>query len=137
MVTTIREGVFETNSSSTHSITIKPVSDSETIIGNVLYPEKLHSILLEDNRILSCSTIPDKIMLLAHWVKDLNISGLCETLDWLSSYKIDWNFEVNYTSFDDDFNYEDKINTPEKLTEFFNNYINNEDFIITDSYIRW
>lgn len=74
---TIRKGVFETNSSSTHSISIEKIGpknvDYGIIKNNILYPHRLPSYQFtveSDNRgyILECSNKDTKASLVCHWI---------------------------------------------------------------------
>lgn len=75
MVTTIRQGVFETNSSSTHSITITNKNEIKNIPklieDNVLYCDNLvyyNNEFGEDIIILTCNSTVEKLALLIHWI---------------------------------------------------------------------
>ena len=78
---TIRSNVFETNSSSTHSISIiksdDQYSDRKSLVeNNVLFPMRLYShgltLLDSESRILTCSTKDEKFSMLIHWLLDAN-----------------------------------------------------------------
>ena len=61
---TIRQGVFETNSSSTHTITITPTTEYDLIEGNVLYLSEYKSYVEDNNNIVALTPI-DKTALIA------------------------------------------------------------------------
>lgn len=76
---TIRQNVFETNSSSTHSVTIRnrsaPVSKvaRPLIEDGVLYPERLEDYVVgvdfgNDGCVLSCDDVAKKSAILVHWI---------------------------------------------------------------------
>lgn len=61
----IRQGVFETNSSSTHTITIAPNNDVNLIENDIMYLSKL-KINLDDKLVLAVTPI-EKTALIACW----------------------------------------------------------------------
>ena len=73
MVTKIRRNTFETNSSSTHSLTVVPREINLTE-GDIIYPSRINLLRMwsgEDNYILVASTKIEKIIILLHWIKEL------------------------------------------------------------------
>lgn len=99
---TIRKGVFETNSSSTHSISIQTIGSPvckdvrPLVIDNILYPEHLadYSVHLDygdGGYTLVCNTKDMKAALIAHWVEsyytdhDISEETFYEALDIIAS----------------------------------------------------
>lgn len=74
---TIRKNTFETNSSSTHSITIGTKGEysksSPSVENNILYPSRLatYKISYGESRFLIANTKDTKAALLADWVLDM------------------------------------------------------------------
>lgn len=92
---TIRENVFETNSSSTHSVTIsrrsepkvkqpeKPLVDKGT-----LYPNRLHQFSTEigyDGSNISCDTKDKKAAIVAQWILGAFDNEKIEEVDYKSA----------------------------------------------------
>lgn len=78
-----RNSVFETNSSSTHSISINKINTEETvfIIDNVLHVKSLKKIsqILDYSgyvRITTCRTLEEKLALVCLYVKELDCYDL-------------------------------------------------------------
>lgn len=77
---TIRNGVFETNSSSTHSISIQKIGarnlnkvPRSLLIDNILHPEYLSDytevvVTYDEGYITTCRTKEEKASLLIHWL---------------------------------------------------------------------
>lgn len=110
---TIRKDVFETNSSSTHSISIInkgtiPYATYKLCVDNILYPKELESYQIEvksnynDDYILSCDTKDKKTALVCHWIKAIFDSPtvINEFFNYLEANLnydgIDRNFESKY-----------------------------------------
>lgn len=77
---TVRNGVFETNSSSTHSISIGPIRSlgqreplpltEITDEGVFFYPQRLSSYLMQTSRSSEtrCDTLEKKLAIVCHWI---------------------------------------------------------------------
>ena len=71
---TCRRGVFETNSSSSHSVTISKLDDIELLSEGNLYPSFLdrYEISVGEGWTLYCDTFEKKLSLLCHWLMHYN-----------------------------------------------------------------
>lgn len=71
----IRTGIFETNSSSSHSITIQKVGKYKPLVeDDILYPSRLKqyevSLAMHDGgHVLKCDTTHTKAALVIHWLQ--------------------------------------------------------------------
>lgn len=82
---TIRKEVFETNSSSTHSLNIRKIPTEKSvklIENNILYADMLSNLStnIEDGSIIQCKTQIEKAAMVVQWITtlyhDKNISEL-------------------------------------------------------------
>ena len=111
MGTTVRNGVFETNSSSTHSITIIQHLDNLVDENNILHPENL---TYDYNKVIKANTKNRKAALFCHYFADVisNKDNLSEIFKILSNdlgyNEININFESSFSSYteDDWFNFD-------------------------------
>lgn len=108
----IRKNVFETNSSSTHSITIEKVDqfDNSLLYNDVLYPEHLHSTCdnsYDSSWTLVARTKLEKLALIAHWVKHLwfedsfYLNVVFSKFEEIFGIKVNWDFSPEFYSSDD------------------------------------
>ena len=111
---TIRNNVFETNSSSTHSITILQQTFNLVDENNILHPENLK---YDYNRVIIANTKNKKAALFCHYFADVisnkdNLSEIFKILaNDLGYHEININFKSSFSPFDDDdwFNF-DRMN---------------------------
>lgn len=102
---TIRNNVFETNSSSTHSITILQQTFNLIDENNILHPENL---TYDYNEVIKANTKNRKAALFCHYFADVisNKDNLSEIFKILSNdlgyNEININFESSFSPFDDD-----------------------------------
>ena len=103
---TIRNNVFETNSSSTHSITIIQQTLNNLVDeNNILHPENL---TYDYNKVIKANTKNRKAALFCHYFADIisNKDNLSEIFKILSNdlgyNEININFESSFSPFDDD-----------------------------------
>lgn len=107
----LRKNVFETNSSSTHSITIEKVDNfnNNLLYNDVLYPEHLYSTCndWDDSWTLIARTKLEKLALIAHWVKNLwfkdsrYINVVFSKFEEIFGIKVYWDFSAEFYSSDD------------------------------------
>lgn len=161
---TIRKNVFETNSSSTHSISIidsstlnqsRPISDNSFI-----YPSRLNDYSFyiesgEGGHSLKCNTSELKSAIVLHWILSLKIenqinSELCDKLQKLIAdnlgLEIDWE-NSNYPDYhpyseydrDNTYNF-DLCNSDEEFIDKIKDLIdiiNDYNVMIVDEDIPW
>ena len=102
---TIRNNVFETNSSSTHSITILQQTFNLIDENNILHPENLK---YDYNRVIIANTKNKKAALFCHYFADVisnkdNLSEIFKILaNDLGYHEININFESSFSPFDED-----------------------------------
>ena len=136
---TIRKGVFETNSSSTHSITIGVKTTPENpnieplVEENILYPARLiqrqTSLDLGYDNLTTtiCSTKDEKAALIINWLHYLYTDKEISYDDYLTKknqirdiceyYSIDSDIDADYYPYDDNGNIFDECSF-EELLEF-------------------
>ena len=101
----IRNNVFETNSSSTHSITILQQTFNLVDENNILHPENL---TYDYNEVITANTKNRKAALFCHYFADVisNKDNLSEIFKILSNdlgyNEININFKSSFNPFDDD-----------------------------------
>ena len=155
---TIRQNVFETNSSSTHSVTIQTKGNPKTgkvkrplVEGNTLYPFRLHDYSTSfgyDGSNLQCDTKDMKASIVYQWILDRQSNGDIED-DQYKEYKKYFQEKLGYLiidiegadysdyspySEDGDFSFDldgDSENDYEILDQMIANILN-DNIIITD-----
>lgn len=77
---TIRQGTFETNSSSTHSISVSTIGEKNTktpplVEGGVIYPSRLRHYAdhFGESTFLRCDTVEKKVALLYSWLHEAKL----------------------------------------------------------------
>lgn len=145
----IRHGVFETNSSSTHSITVVPINQNKLklVENRVIYPGRLSNKYLEyegygyNGYVLSAETKEEKSCLVLNWIRSLLDEDVIskEVYGWLSLMivgnldviDVDWedcDYPISPFGEDDSFyNYSGSLNKYIAQTEeHIENIINND-----------
>lgn len=91
---TIRRGCFETNSSSTHSVTIQEIGSASRfaeplVEDNFLYADRLdsHTVCFDNGSSeTKCVSFEQKAAIVAHWIKDLVYNVDDEEINDLLNY---------------------------------------------------
>ena len=133
---TIRNNVFETNSSSTHSITILQQTFNLVDENNILHPENLK---YDYNGVIIANTKNKKAALFCHYFADVisnkdNLSEIFKILaNDLGYHEININFKSSFSPFDDDdwFNF-DQMNIDKVIK-----IILDDNLSILDKYEEW
>ena len=156
---TIRRCVFETNSSSTHSITITGKSDRDIpkilplVEYGVIYPERLSSREIDvlknsDLSFLVCSTKEEKTALLLNWLSNaqddfFEIKNIDSRIEGIAKYIANYcgyidvvlpNRWYGYSFYDD---YDDPLKDYPTLDSFLNDVVLNDKITITQSDIPY
>lgn len=147
---TIRENIFETNSSSSHSIAIRKKDQSINSLNedNILYPDRLHqSVIRSDinlNSVLYADTKDKKAALICHYIKEYYeredekiefcFNFLCEKLNYkkINNFVSDFYPYSEYGEdlFNDDNNIE--FDNIELMLNKFVELINDDNIVIED-----
>lgn len=143
----IRQNTFETNSSSTHSLTVN-ISDPIFVEGT-LYPDRLHAIEINDDecKILICSDTLSKLAYYLHFLKDNENPETTDYVKTIVKYiedqfklKIDWNFNNKFNHDDDEgrplFYFNNSINGIQHVKDALD-LITNDTKKIIDSNYNW
>ena len=148
----IRHGVFETNSSSTHSFTIRKTNHSSLLVkDNVLNYDKLEDLVtnfeIDEGWVLKCSTYEEKYSLIIHTTLNLYVDedikdNLKNILKEKCKYNLSYdNIYVRFEMYDEENgNPFDKCKTLEDFQEVLLDLINMaEDNTITfeEKYLPW
>jgi len=144
MGTIIRNNVFETNSSSTHSITIIDCKDKVDkgilLDNNILYPENLSATYYDEyHYVLETCTTEQKLALIAHWIKYLdeeNNNDLMIKFEKLFNIKVNSFIPKFYSDAESGNFYLDYNNFDNSLEYLKNNVIYNNDVKIIDQYVE-
>lgn len=102
---TIRNNVFETNSSSTHSISICGINQEQDILleDGVLYPERLRvsDKDYDGNWVIIAQIMEHKLALVCHWVLSLSFENDDESLlkKFEELFKVKISDEFTYSNF--------------------------------------
>ena len=132
---TIRNNVFETNSSSTHSITILQQTFNLVDENNILHPENLK---YDYNGVIIANTKNKKAALFCHYFADVisnkdNLSEIFKILaNDLGYHEININFKSSFSPFDDDWFDFDRMNIDKVIK-----IILDDNLSILDKYEEW
>lgn len=134
-----RTSIFETNSSSTHSISIVDYKNSQEdkpnlVQNNILYPNLLYNYELHygETTVLSCINTPMKLSLLIHWLFEYcDNAEISDDIyhEVITKLKEKGNYDdivfesSDYYYFDDDNRIFDKYNIEELIDFCFNDNI--------------
>lgn len=117
----IREGVFETNSSSSHSLTIK--KRTKPRVNDI--PRGVDSFLVNEYGVCCCSD--ESVDINRHYTQVAKLSFLLNMLATVCNYCQDWDLMFKDYSYDD---YRSAINKYEYMTQFWEEMINSPYFTI-------
>ena len=150
----IRKNTFETNSSSSHSLSVE--SFPLLLENGKLYPDRLkdHIFSDNDNDILICNTMLSKLCLFIQFLKysekeeddEFNqkyIKTLIEYLQNQFGFKIDFDFDYSFDPHDDNydeniglFNFRESKENLEEIKKFLEIIMDNSKVII-NAKIQW
>ena len=146
---TIRSNVFETNSSSTHSISIQKKSNvifkNPLVENGVLIPQNLRSYFYnntrEDDHLIICDNKDKKAALFCHYALEFFYDDTDKFSDFIIKLKSELNYSDIDINFSSDFNpyceYDNPeiLNDPETFSKSFGEIVNlilDDDVIIID-----